>query len=456
LLSPFSFEEVRKIVFSMKRDKVPGPDGFPASFYQDFWAIVGPSVWLAVEESRVSRNILGNLNHTFICLFPKKSPAEKLDDFRPISLCNTTYKIISKAIANRLSPLMHKLVAPEQSGFIPGRSITEGIIISHELIHSLHNSSRAGMLLKLDFSKAYDRVNWRFLLKSLQALGFGAHFCKWIFDCIASPRFSVLVNGSAEGFFQSSRGIRQGDPLSSFLFTIVAEALSRSIKAAILEGSLKGLHISSNLPPLSHQQFADDTFLFGQGTVPEARCISSILDSYSVAAGQVLNFHKSVIFFFNVAPRLQGRIKEILGFSLGKLPHTYLGIPLFHGKGKALLWNGLLNSISAKLLSWKGKWLSLAGRALLINSVLLSIPIYMLSILQIPNSVLLKIEKVARTFLWQGLSTERKFHLANWDLVKLPKKLGGLGILDMAIQNMALGAKLVWNFISDNSRLAFK
>ncbi|XP_059066322.1 uncharacterized protein LOC131857643 [Cryptomeria japonica] len=165
LMKPIQFEEVRKAVFSMEGDKAPGPDGFSTFFFQTFWEVVGFEVWEVVEESQNRVSVAKEFNCTLIALIPKVEHPVSFSEFRPISLCNTIYKIISKVMANRLKPLLSLIILEEQSGFVPGRSIMEGIIIAHEAIHTVRQVKVNGMMIKLDIRKAYDMVDREFLIQ---------------------------------------------------------------------------------------------------------------------------------------------------------------------------------------------------------------------------------------------------------------------------------------------------
>eukprot|EP00253_Pinus_taeda_P036000 PITA_36000 len=208
LMRPIEPQEVDEAMAQMKDGKAPGPDGFTTTFFHTFWDMIKMEVWEIVEESRAMRWILPSLNSTFIALIPKEENSMTPDKFRPIALCNVIYKVISKVIANRLKPLLPMLISPEQSGYVEGRQILDGIILSNEIIHSLKLSKQAGMLLKLDLSKAFDKLSWSYIHHMLTAFGFCSSWVRWIMSLITSSHFSILVNGFPSCPFKPSRGIR--------------------------------------------------------------------------------------------------------------------------------------------------------------------------------------------------------------------------------------------------------
>ena len=166
LSGDFTVDEIKEAVFQMGPTKAPGPDGMNALFYQKFWHIVGDDVVNAVLDFLNNGVMLPDLNHTNIVLIPKVKNPEKMSEFRPISLCNVIYKVISKVLANRLKQVLPDIISPTQSAFVPGRLITDNVIVAYEVLHSMHvrKKGKTGALaLKLDVSKAYDRVEWLFL-----------------------------------------------------------------------------------------------------------------------------------------------------------------------------------------------------------------------------------------------------------------------------------------------------
>jgi hypothetical protein len=185
------------------------------------------------------------LNSTFISLIPKVSGAAKLKDFRPISLVSGIYKIISKVLTNRLRLVMSKIISSPQNAFVKVRQILDSVLIASESLDFRLKSGEPGLLCKLDMEKAYDHVSWDFLLYMLRRCGFGQKWCSWIAYCISTVSFSVLINGSSAGFFNRSKGVRQGDPLSPFLFVIVMEAFSRMVKASVEQGLFSGFVVGN-------------------------------------------------------------------------------------------------------------------------------------------------------------------------------------------------------------------
>jgi hypothetical protein len=284
------------------KGKAPGLDGFTSDFFHHCWSLIKTEVWEILEDSRATGQILQALNENFITLAPKEGQAHHPKQFRPIALCNVIYNLLTKVIARRLKPILPTIIFLEQSGYMECRQILDNVILSHKVIHSLQKTKTPGMLLKLDLSKAFDKISWEYMQAMHLSFGFDQGWVTWIVNLTSLAFFSLLINGIPSKPFSPSRGIRQGDPLSPFLFIILAEGLSRSIHAAIETKLLTGLSLHGISPPISHSQFVDDTLLMGSPTVREANSLLDILQTFSDASGLDCNKDKSQIFFFNTPP----------------------------------------------------------------------------------------------------------------------------------------------------------
>eukprot|EP00253_Pinus_taeda_P009579 PITA_09579 len=276
---PVSKEEVEAAMKNMGKDKIPGPDGWTIELFLHFFDLIGSDITEVVEESRLKGEIYRPFNSTFIALIPKKDKPETFEDFRPISLCNCIYKIIAKLIAIRLVPILSRNISMEQFGFLEGRQIHEAIGVAQEVIHSVKQKKKKGVVLKIDLSKAYDRINWLYLRMLLTHLGFNYSFISWIMGCISNVSFVVLINGAASPFFKSQRGLRQGCPLSPLLFLLVAEGLSRLIHKARRTDKIKGIEVAINLF-ITHLLFVDDILIFSNGSYNELKEFKNIFDLF--------------------------------------------------------------------------------------------------------------------------------------------------------------------------------
>jgi hypothetical protein len=233
-------EEVIETLKDMKRNASPGPDGFNVEFYIATWDWIGKDVMQLVRNFFQTGVMPAHINDTHIALIPKKLVPLVPADYRPISLCNVIYKIIAKCIANRLKPHLPDYIHPSQQAFIEGRRISNNIIIAQEITHSFALNSWKGkaFMLKIDLAKAFDRLEWRFIVSALIRKGFHEHFINLIYACISTPSYSVIINGQPFANFRGERGIRQGCPLSPYLFVLSINELSISLQEAMRNNNL--------------------------------------------------------------------------------------------------------------------------------------------------------------------------------------------------------------------------
>lgn len=273
---PIINNEIKRAMFSIGACKALGSDGFPTLFYHRFWNDIGEDVCRVVRNIYAGDDNMSRINSTLLALIPKVDKPESMRQMRPIGLCNVIYECIPKLIVNRLKHLLLCLVSPNQVSFIPGCHIQENLVIAHEILHS----RKSFFAIKIDIKKAYDRVRWSCIEDMLKEAGFGETLIEVIMKCVWSISTSVLWNGCCFEFFSPSRGIRQGDPLSPYLFVLIMEKLGHRINDARVSGQWKAFKVGRDGPEVSHLMFANDLLLFREATVSQMRCVLEYLEDF--------------------------------------------------------------------------------------------------------------------------------------------------------------------------------
>ncbi|KAM7462241.1 hypothetical protein LguiA_030362 [Lonicera macranthoides] len=284
----------------MHPDKSPGPNGFNFYFYKKLWPDVGTDVTNFCLHCLNTCQLLADLNETLIVLIPKVKKPDKITFLHPISLCNVVVKILTKVLANRLKVVLNSVFSEAQSAFIPGWLISDNVLIDFEVSHFLHRRTQGKMgfsSLKIDMSKVYDIIEWQFLEDMMRALGFAERWIKLVMLFVLSVKYIFRHNGKEVGSIFPTRGLRQGDPISPYLFLLCAEGLSAIILDRCRKGLLHGCKIARSAPYISHLLFADDSILFFQASVNEALVVKECLTLYEKASGQMVNYSKSSILF---------------------------------------------------------------------------------------------------------------------------------------------------------------
>ncbi|CAJ2636477.1 unnamed protein product [Trifolium pratense] len=461
LTAPFSIAEFKDAVFSMEADKCPGPDGFNPGFYHNFWDLCGNEIFEAGCSWLECGAFPPSLNSTNIALIPKGDSQASMKDWRPISLCNVLYKIVAKVLANRLKPILEKCISENQSAFVPGRSILDNATAAIEIIHYMKSKTKGKkgeVALKLDISKAYDRIDWEYLKDIMAKMGFSQQWIGWVMLCVETVDYSIIVNGNLVGPVVPGRGLRQGDPLSPYLFIICAEGLSALIRQTENIGDLHGIKVCRRAPIISHLLFADDCFLFFKATVNEAIVLKNILSVYEAASGQAINLQKSEFYCSrNVHADLREEIAHQLGVTQVLGTGKYLGLPSMIGRSKKSTFKFIKDRIWKKINSWSSRHLSQAGREVMIKSILQSIPTYVMSIFLLPKTLLDDIEKMLNSFWWgHSGNNGRGLHWLSWERLSVSKDYGGMGFKNLQAFNMAMLGKHAWNLITRPSNLVTK
>ena len=440
LVMDVSSDEIKEALFSIGNDKAPGPDGYSALFFKSAWDILGVQLCDAVKEFFLSGALLKQVNHTLIVLVAKSAHAHSVGDFRPVACCNVIYKVISKILAARLGKVLGSIIDLSQSAFVEGRSMIENIHLVQELLRK-YNRKRVSprCLIKVDLRKAYDSVSWIFLAEMLKGLRFPDRFIGWVMECVSSASYSISLNGGIYGMFKGRKGLRQGDPLSPFLFIICLEYLSRNLRLSTSSLDFN-FHPRCGQLRLSHLAFADDLMLMARGDLTSVRIIMDCLSDFGSRSGLSANLLKSSLFTAGIYGEELIRIRQLTDIPHGVMPFRYLGVPLAAQRLQVAHFAPFTDKITLYINSWTASSLSIAGRAELVRSVLQGVECFWLSIFPIPSAIIDRITRLCRNFLWN-----KRHHPVAWKSLCLPKAEGGLGFRDLKSWNDSLLAKCFWN-----------
>lgn len=386
-------------------------------FFQQYWNITGQQVTKEVKEFFNGGEIAFEWNFTQICLLPKKPNPNLMTDLRPISLCSVVYKIISNVLCTRLKGILPQIVSPEQGAFIAGRLISDNLLIAHEMVHGLRtnpNCKGEFIAIKTDMSKAYDRVEWDFLETLFIKMGFDTKWIMWIMKCIRSVMYTVLLNGQTHGHITPERGLRQGDPLSPFVFILCAETLVHVMNRAEQRGEIHGMKLSKHCPAVQHLLFADDSFFLCRANLPEISEFLRCLKLYGNSSGQVINFQKSAI-TYGADPIMKRLIAEMSGIKKEGGDGKYLGLPECFSGSKRQLLAFITEKLEKRFKGWYAKHLSLGGKEVLLKAVAMALPVYAMSCFRLTKHQCQKIMSAMSSFWWQACDDKKKIHWVAWE-----------------------------------------
>ncbi|GJU66381.1 RNA-directed DNA polymerase, eukaryota, reverse transcriptase zinc-binding domain protein [Tanacetum coccineum] len=373
-----SDEEIKKAVCDCGGDRAPGPDGFTFKFFKTFWEVIQSDVVRFVREFFQSACFPKGCNSSFIALILK--------------------------------------VGSVQSAFIKGRNILDGPLILNECIAWYRKKKKALMVFKVDFEKAFDSLSWDYLDAIMEKLGFGTKWRMWISGCLKHSRASILVNGSPTSEFELSKGLRQGDPMSPFLFILAMEGLHAMVSKAVTTGLFKGASIGQGNISISHLLYADDAIFVGEWSHTNAYNLICLLRCFYMMSGLKINVHKSKLSGINVDNDDVHNMAHVLGCGVANLPMMYLGVPVGCNMGRCEYWNHIVNKFESKLSQWNANLLSVGGRLSLIKAIL------------------------------GGELNNKKITWVKWETCLASKAMGGLGIGSIFALNAALLFKWVWRF----------
>ncbi|CAA7014913.1 unnamed protein product [Microthlaspi erraticum] len=364
-----------------------------------------------VEDLKLMRH-----DATILTLVPKFPGASRISDYRPISCLNTWYKVVSRLLVSRLKPILSDLILPSQTAFVKDRLLVENTVLAGELVNGYHKSKGPKRItIKVDIAKAFDSVSWDFLFNCLKGLSLPPQYIHSLKLCICTTNFTIGYNGMVQGYFRGKRGLRQGDPLSPYLFVIAMNCLSHMLNKAAEEGKIS-YHHQCRASKLTHLCFADDLLIFVDGSLDSVQKVLQVLHEFHLRSGLAVSVQKSSFFASGMSDHECDLIKFSTGMPQGTLPVT----------------------------SWSARSLSFAGRLLLIKTVIAGISTFWCSSFILPKACIKRINSLCSIYLWKGNIEGHNSARVSWATVTLTKEEGGLGIKDLVVWNRACCLKLIW------------
>lgn len=443
LLMP-STEEITKLMFSLNPNKAPGPDGLTSAFFKGAWSIIGVEVVNSITNFFNTGFLPKSTNSTILSLVPKFPGASRITDYKPISLLNTIYKVISRLLVRRLKPILIDLILPNQTAFVEGKLLLENTVLDSELVNGYHKNKGARRItIKVDIAKAFDTLSWDFLFAALSSFDLPPPLLNLLKACVCTTSFTVGYNGVVNGSFKGKRGLRQGDPLSPYLFVIAMNCLSMMPDQEARLGNLS-YHHHCRKTRLTHLSFTDDLMIFIDGSLDSVQRVLQIFHEFEKRSGLAVSLQKSSFFSSDISQEEISTIQVSTGMPHRTLPMKYLGVPMVTKKLTLHDCEPMLHQIKLRFSSWSAKALSFAGRLLLIKTVIAGITTFWCSSFLLPKACINKINSLCGLFLWNGNIEGHHSARVAWDVVTLTKEQGGLGVRDLHVWNKACILKLLW------------
>lgn len=396
-----TIEEASITLRNMSNNKSPGSDGFSSEFFKVFWQKLGHFVVRSLNYGFHNGELSITQREGIITCIPKENkPREVLRNWRPITLLNVVFKIASGCIANRLKPFLNKLIHTDQTGFISGRFIGENIRLVYDLMQYTEENNIPGLLLLIDFEKAFDSLSWAFINKVLKTLNFGSSFINWINVFHKNSKSAINQLGHLSNFFYLGRGCRQGDPISPYIFILCAEMLALKVRK---NEQIKGIKIGNKF--LKIFGYADDTGLILDGSDGSLNETLKELDAFAAVSGLKINYEKTQVIWIGLKKYSQDTIKTKYKLIWGKTSFKLLGIEFSVNLANMLEINfsEKICTVKKQLLCWKRRNLTPIGRITVIKSLLLPKFNHLFLTLPNPSQEMLKtLNNLFQEFVWNG------------------------------------------------------
>ena len=431
-----TYEEMAKTVKSMPNNKTPGSDGFPVEFFKFFWKDIGRIVLKGINESYADEEFSFVQREGIITCLPKEGKDKRyLRNWRPITLLNTVYKIASSCIAKRMKTVLDPLISQEQKGFMKGRYIGENIRTLYDIIHWTEQKKIPGLLVIVDFEKAFDTISRKFIVDCLKILGFGPSIIQWVRTCFSYSSARIVQNGYTSNIIQVARGTRQGDPISSYLFVIGVQILNYLCHQ---NKHIKGIMVNGK----EHRilQFADDTEFLLDGSQKSFQATLETLSTFKNISGLKVNEEKTRALWVGSLRDSTRRICQEYKLDWTQGPFNVLGVKFSTNVREIpkLNYEGIAKKIDNILKAWNKRNLTLFGKVKIIKTLGLSKLVYFLiNIPRPPDTVLQEINNLCFRFLWDGKPSKIRR-----EIIIQNHKQGGMSMIDLNSFNKSL--KISW------------
>jgi hypothetical protein len=427
-----TFQECSEVLSKMKKNKSPGLDGLTVEFYSKFWNVLGPILVKVYNESFKNEVLPNTLNKSVMALIFKKGERSQISNYRPISLTNVDYKLLAFVLSARLQTVIGSLVSSDQTAYIKNRYLGTNIRLIEDIMEFFDTFERGGLLLGVDFEKAFDSLEWDFLHKTLDWFGFGDSFKKWVSTMYKDPSACVKNNGFVSEDFKITRGIRQGCPVSAILFILCVEILAIKIR---VDENIPGFNLINGCRNIKISQYADDTVIFLNNTT-ELEYLFCVMETFGLVSGLKLSKTKSEGYWLGNCKYRQNtcRYYEI------KWPGHFKYLGLYLGYNKAFNnkrnWDDKVDKLDQILKKWLKRDLSLLGKIQVIKALALPQLTLSASLLPIPNDVIKNVNDILFRFLWKSRDKVKRTKLIN------TYENGGLQMID--VQSYFEALKATW------------
>ncbi|CAI5928264.1 unnamed protein product [Closterium sp. NIES-65] len=438
-------QEVKKAFAAMAKNKSPGGDGLPKELFEAHWDLLGSSFMAMVKDFEKSATLPVEIKEAVTILLHKKGERDQLNNYRPITLLNFSYKVLARVIADRMKAVLHQVISPEQCGFLPGKRLSDAVALVADMIDAAKNGNEDWFLLLVDFQKAFDSVSRDYLFQVLRRMGFSNRFVEWIEGLHKDTKTRLLVNGWLGEGMDVISGVRQGCPLAPYLFLCAVEPLAQAVEREELGLSREGQR-------LGYLGYADDTTLALQGA-EQIKKAEKLLDDFEKVSGLATNKSKSVILPLgaNLGATDSSSVFKWAG---GDEAERLLGVWVSPSGSGLPTWEKALEHMSGKLLKWQLKYLTTSARATVVNCYITPIVAFQAQVYPPPVEVWVELTRLLHGFIsGNKVTTARGFVLWSKELVHTTRAAGGIGVRDPGIVLTCLAARRVGLFLTETNSL---